>query len=184
MASFVNERLASPRWRRAGDGGGGCRERDGTRSRKRTEKWAASAARRSRANDPIRAKILLHPAPMSRWRWGWMAGLVAMTGCAMFREPAVMAPAPVADLGVPQSDLAHPKTLAWTRRYCAKMATHSASELGLAPSGPIVPRVEKILAEHGIPPELSAVPALESKNDHYARGSQGELGMMRLGQAA
>ena len=109
-----------------------------------------------------------------------MAGLVTMTGCGMFREPPVMVPSPVADLGVPQSDLAHPKTLAWTRRYCAKMATRSPSQLGLAPSGPIVPRVERILAEHGIPPELSAVPAVESKYDLYARGSHGELGMWQL----
>jgi len=109
-----------------------------------------------------------------------MAVLVAMTGCGMFREPPVMAPEPAAELGVPQSDLAHPKTMAWTRRYCAKMATHSPTELGLAPSGPIVPRVEKILAQHGIPPELSAVPAVESKYDLYARGSHGELGMWQL----
>src|SRR5215212_5664365 len=114
---------------------------------------------------------------MSPWRWWWMAVLMAMTGCGMFREPPVMAPEPAADIGVPQSDLAHPKTLAWTRRYCAKMATRTAGELGFAPSGPIVPRVERILAQHGIPTSLSAVPAIESRYQLYARGSHGELGL-------
>jgi hypothetical protein len=110
-----------------------------------------------------------------------MAVLVAMTGCGMFREPPVMGPGPVAEDGLSEGDLSHPKTMSWARRYCAKMATRSATDLGLAPARPIVPRVEAILEEHGLPRELSAVPVVESGYQQHARGGHGELGLWQLG---
>ena len=109
-----------------------------------------------------------------------MAVLVAMAGCGAFREPPVMVAEPVAEDGLPERDLSHPKTLAWTRRYCTKMETRSPTALGLAPERPIVPRVEAILEEHGVPRELSAVPAVESGYKQHARGRHGELGMWQL----
>jgi hypothetical protein len=131
------------------------------------------------AADAFRAEILLYAAPMGRC-WRWMAVLVAMAGCGAFREPPVMVAEPVAEDGLPERDLSHPKTLAWTRRYCTKMETRSPTALGLAPERPIVPRVEAILEEHGVPRELSAVPAVESGYKQHARGRHGELGLWQL----
>jgi len=109
-----------------------------------------------------------------------MAVLVAMTGCGAFREPPVMVPETAVEDGLLESDLSHPKTLAWTRRFCTKMATRSARQLGLAPSRPIVPRMQAILVAHGLPAELSAVPAVESGYQANARGGHGELGLWQL----
>ena len=109
-----------------------------------------------------------------------MAVLVAMTGCGMFREPPVMAPEPVAEEGLPEGDLEHPKTVAWTKRYCAKLGRRSSTDLGIEPARPIVPRVEAILEAHGLPRALSAVPAIESGYKQFARGGAGELGLWQL----
>jgi len=109
-----------------------------------------------------------------------MAVLVAMTGCGLFREPPVAVSEAVVEEGLPESDLSHPKTLAWARRYCAKIARHSAETLGLVPSRPIVPRLEAILVAHGLPRELVAVPAIESGYQANRRGGHGELGLWQL----
>lgn len=87
---------------------------------------------------------------------------------------------PVAEQGLPAGDLDHPKTVAWTRRFCAKMVTHPAAALGLVPSRPIMPQLEAILVEHGLPRELAAVPAIESRYEASARGDHGELGLWQL----
>jgi len=113
-------------------------------------------------------------------RLRWMAVLVAMTGCGLFRDAPVMVSEPTAEEGLSASDLSHPKTLAWTRRYCAKMERRSAEELGLAPSRPVGPRLQAILVAHGLPRELSAVPAVESRYQANARGGHGELGLWQL----
>ena len=114
-------------------------------------------------------------------RWWQAALLVTVTGCGLFREPAAVPTRRVADeQGLPESALSHPRTMAWARRLCAKMASHPASELGLVPDRPILPRMEAILVEHGLPRELVAVPAVESKYHAYARGDHGELGIWQL----
>ena len=109
-----------------------------------------------------------------------MALLVAMTGCGLFRDPAPEPPPPVAESGIPASALNHPKTTTWMRRFCAKLATHPAVDLGLVPSPPILLRMEAILVSHGLPRELSAVPAIESGYQVNARGDHGELGLWQL----
>jgi hypothetical protein len=116
---------------------------------------------------------------MSRW---WQAALlVAVTGCGLLREPTTVPSQQVADeQGLPESALSHPRTMAWARRLCAKMERRPAMELGLVPSRPILPRLEAILAEHGLPRELVAVPAVESGYQAYARGDHGELGIWQL----
>jgi hypothetical protein len=116
---------------------------------------------------------------MGRW---WQATLlVAVTGCGLLHDGATVTSQPIADeQGLPESALSHPRTMAWARRLCAKMASHPASELGLVPDRPILPRMEAILAEHGLPRELVAVPAVESKYQAYARGDHGELGIWQL----
>ena len=113
-------------------------------------------------------------------RWWHAALLVAVTGCGLLKEPAPPALEPVADAGLPASALEHPKTVAWTRRYCAKMATHAPEDLGLVPARPILPRLEAILADLGLPRELVAVPAVESGYQTTARGDHGELGLWQL----
>jgi membrane-bound lytic murein transglycosylase D len=115
---------------------------------------------------------------MGRW---WCGALLAMvTGCGLFREPVPVITDVAAQEGLPESDLSHPKTLAWTRRFCAKMATQPATALGLVPSRLILPRLEAILLEHGLPRELVAVPAIESRYEPTARGDHGELGLWQL----
>lgn len=81
---------------------------------------------------------------------------------------------------MPESALSHPKTTAWARRYCVKMATRPATSLGLRPSRPILQRLEAILAAHDLPRELAAVPAIESAYRPTVRGRHGELGLWQL----
>ncbi len=114
-------------------------------------------------------------------RWWQVVLVVALTGCGLFHEPEVVPSEPIADeQGLPESALSHPRTMLWTRRLCAKMATHPATELGIVPSRPILPRMEAILVEQGLPRELVAVPAVESRYQAYARGDHGELGFWQL----
>jgi membrane-bound lytic murein transglycosylase D len=70
--------------------------------------------------------------------------------------------------------------MAWARRFCAKMATQPSTRLGLVPARPILPRLEAILAEYGVPREFAAVPAIESGYRERARGRHGELGLWQL----
>jgi len=105
--------------------------------------------------------------------------LVAIAACSLHREPAPpVASEPPTDLL--WSALSHPKTVAWARRFCVKMATQPATRLGLVPSRPIIPQLEAILAEYGVPRELAAVPAVESGYRQWARGAHGELGLWQL----
>jgi len=117
------------------------------------------------------------PRMTPAWR---MALLAAVAGCGFLREPSVPMPMPVAEQGLSGGDLEHPKTVAWTRRFCAKMVTHPAEALGLVPTRPIIPRLEAILVENGLPRELVAVPAIESRYEQTARGDHGELGLWQL----
>jgi hypothetical protein len=117
-----------------------------------------------------------------RWRCPLLL-LVAITACSLHREerPAIPAiPAEPVDHGVLGNALSHPKTMAWARRFCAKMATQPSTRLGLVPARPILPRLEAILAEYGVPREFAAVPAIESGYRERARGRHGELGLWQL----
>jgi len=133
------------------------------------------------ASAPAAAGNLLHDGLTMR-RWPSIALLVAVAGCGLPRQeaPQPSVPTPVVERGLPESALSHPKTLAWVQRYCAKLAHHRATELGLAPTRPLVPRVRAILVAQGLPPELSAVPAVESHYRPTARGHHGELGLWQL----
>lgn len=105
--------------------------------------------------------------------------LVAVAACSLHHEPV----RPVASeprSGVLGGALSHPATMAWARRFCTKMATQPTSRLGLVPSRPILPQLEAILAEYGVPRELAAVPAIESGYRQGARGRHGELGLWQL----
>jgi hypothetical protein len=114
-------------------------------------------------------------------RWWHAALLVAVTGCGLLHEPEIFPTRTIADeSGLPESALSHPRTMVWARRFCAKMARRPAAALGLVPSRPILPRMEAILVEHGLPRELSAMPAVESGYQAYARGDHGELGIWQL----
>jgi hypothetical protein len=87
---------------------------------------------------------------------------------------------PVIEEGPFGSALEHPRTMEWARRFCGKLARRPATALGLRPSRPILPRLEAILAEHDLPRELAAVPAIESGYRVTARGRHGELGLWQL----
>ena len=114
-------------------------------------------------------------------RWVAVGLLMAVTGCGLLRVPAPVETAqPVVAEGPFDDALTHPLTMSWTRRYCGKLTHRSATALGLRPSRPILPRVEAILAEHDVPRELAAVPAVESGYRVTARGRHGELGLWQL----
>src|SRR5215470_582635 len=96
-----------------------------------------SGAKRARSDGrmaaaPSPAGILLSTDAMARW---WQATLlVGVTGCGLVHEPPVVTTPASLEQGLPESDLSHPRTIAWTRRFCAKMATRPAAALGLVPS--------------------------------------------------
>src|SRR5262245_13111603 len=114
-------------------------------------------------------------------RWVALGLLMAVTGCGLLRGPEPLEPAspPIAEGPFDQA-LTHPRTVVWTQRYCGKLTRRSATALGLRPSHPILPRLEAILAEHDVPRELAAVPAVESGYRVSARGRHGELGLWQL----
>src|SRR4029450_10118310 len=102
------------------------------------------------------ATILLQAPPMARWVAVGL--LMVVTGCGLLRGPAPLeTPPPPVPAGPFDSALTHPRTMEWTQRYCGKLTRRSATALGLRPSRPILPRIEAILAEHEVPPELAAV---------------------------
>jgi membrane-bound lytic murein transglycosylase D len=115
-------------------------------------------------------------------RWLTLGLLMAVAGCGLLHKPApsVVVVVPVIDEGPFGSALEHPRTIAWVRRFCGKMASRPATALGLRPAHPILPRLEAILAEHDLPRELAAVPAIESGYRVTARGQAGELGLWQL----
>jgi membrane-bound lytic murein transglycosylase D len=111
-----------------------------------------------------------------------LALLAVVASCGV-HEPQVVAPQPqpaAVEERLPHGDLTHPRTLTWVRRFCAKMGRGPLSALGLGPSRPIRTQLEAILVEHGLPRQLSAVPAVESRYRQYARGRHGELGLWQL----
>jgi hypothetical protein len=116
---------------------------------------------------------------MSRRRVG-VAWLVVVAGCGIPVPDVATTPTPIVqEEGLPEGDLAHPRTVTWARRLCAKLARRPAAALGLVPPTPM-PRVESILVEHGVPRQLRAVPAVESGYRRHARGRNGELGLWQL----
>jgi hypothetical protein len=118
-----------------------------------------------------------------------LAMLVA--GCASIRGTVAPPSAPVNPAGVestvpPASGLgsglgsfAHPRIDTWERRLRARGdATDS-----LARGTPYFPGICAILAEHGLPPELALLPAIESGFRPRARGRAGERGLWQLRRA-
>jgi hypothetical protein len=111
-----------------------------------------------------------------------LALLAAAVSCGV-QEPQVVVIAPqpaVVEERLPQGDLTHPRTLTWMRRFCAKMGRAPLAALGLGASRPIRTQLETILVAHGLPRQLSAVPAVESRYRQHARGRHGELGLWQL----
>lgn len=127
----------------------------------------------------------LHQGPGMRRRRGAVLMLAIVTGCGLVREPSLpgpqAVPAPLAEEdGLPTSDLGHPKTEAWVHRLCDRSAGRPKVALGLAGSAERLPRLRAILEAHGLPGELVAVPAVESRFRADARGRHGERGIWQL----
>jgi membrane-bound lytic murein transglycosylase D len=113
-------------------------------------------------------------------RWLGALAVLGLTGCGLLGDGPAPEPTVAREEGLPSSALQHPKTLVWTRRFCDKLAHRPATAIGLAPTRPILPQVQAILVANGLPRELSAVPAVESRYQPLARGSHGELGLWQL----
>ena len=112
-------------------------------------------------------------------RWGVFVLLVT-AGCGLFRERPVE-PSPITDVAaLPASALAHPRTGTWVRRFCARRSTSPVSSLSTPQTRAKLPVVQAVLQEHGLPKELVAVPAVESRFQPFARGDAGELGIWQL----
>jgi hypothetical protein len=118
---------------------------------------------------------------MRRW---WIAALLVLAmGCGLpHEEPVAMAPAAAAvdPDGIPASALARPETVAWMRRFCVRMAGTPEVGLGIDRARRQLPHLQTILEEHGLPRELVAVPAIESRFEVSARGDHGERGIWQL----
>jgi hypothetical protein len=141
-----------------------------------TPTYAVGAAPPARPQ--VRAATILLLPVSTMARPGTLLVVAMLAGCGLFREPEP--PPPSWELGIPASAIEHPKTRAWADRFCAKIARHSASKLGLVPSEPLGPTLEALLEDEGIPRELVAVPAIESGYQTHARGRSGELGLWQL----
>ncbi|MGH7894563.1 MAG: lytic transglycosylase domain-containing protein [Candidatus Binatia bacterium] len=115
-------------------------------------------------------------------RWWAVVALVVVTGCGLREVPELVPSVEDGTLGtgMPASALAHPRTLAWTRRLCASSAERAMAVLGISHRRAQLPRLEAVLAQHGLPRALLAVPAIESRFHADARGSHGELGIWQL----
>jgi soluble lytic murein transglycosylase-like protein len=127
---------------------------------------------------------LARPSRMTRW-W-WEATLLAvLSGCGTLRS--VPAPAPsaatVAPPIAPAPDLAdaeHEWTIAWITRLCAEDAASSRGLLSALRTTRYVRRLQVILAQEGVPPEMVAVPAVESRLRPDVRGRHGERGIWQI----
>jgi len=124
-------------------------------------------------------------------RWWWEATLLAvLSGCGTLRSAPAPAPSPapaVAPLA-PAPDLAeaeHQWTIEWIARLCAE---DEASSRDPSSRGPLtalrtthyVPRLQVILTQEGVPPEMIAVPAVESRLRRDVRGRHGERGIWQI----
>jgi membrane-bound lytic murein transglycosylase D len=122
---------------------------------------------------------------MGRWREA--ALLAALSGCGTMRSVPAPAPAPAPadapraaapDLSDPERT--HRRTIAWMRRLCDEDARTSCGALRALRTARGVPQLKAILAEEGLPPEMIAVPAVESGLCPDARGHHGERGIWQI----
>jgi transglycosylase-like protein with SLT domain len=120
-------------------------------------------------------------------RWWRTVLLAALTGCGTMRtvsvEPTSAVPADAprvlrTDLRVP--DPRHQRTIAWMRRLCDDDARVPDGTLHVLRTSRSVPRLMAILAEEGVPPEMVAVPAVESRLRPFVRGRHGERGIWQI----
>jgi len=121
---------------------------------------------------------------MPRW-WGATVLAVVTASCGVVRStPRVDAPLPVSDeqdeATIRPTDLTHPRTLVWVRRFCAPAHGGPQTALGMKRGRAVLPTLESILDEQGLPRMLVAVPAVESRFHANARGRHGEVGMWQL----
>jgi membrane-bound lytic murein transglycosylase D len=123
---------------------------------------------------------------MSRW---WRAALLAaLTGCGTMRSVPVEEPPAATPVDVPRllptdlraPEVRHQRTIAWMRRLCDDDARVASSALDAIRMARAVPRLKAILAEEGVPPEMVAVPVVESGLRPHARGRHGERGIWQI----
>jgi len=111
--------------------------------------------------------------------------LLVTAGCGIVPHdehvagPETAAPAAARD-GIPASALARPETVAWMRRYCLRSSGEPEVGLGIARARGQLPRLQTILEAHGLPRELVAVAAVESRFQPGMRGHHGERGIWQL----
>jgi len=133
---------------------------------------ALSAAR-------LRASRLLLAARM-RGLWSVVAVAAIVAGCGGFRAPAPEPPpAPVAAVEDTPTRLPCPRDERiedWARRLRRDPWLRES----LARGEQYLPRLRAIMVQHGLPPSLALLPAVESGFDPRARGRYGELGLWQL----
>lgn len=88
------------------------------------------------------------------------------------QKPA--APVPPAAPTTPEAAARNPE--AWRKKLATRPAPNSSAELA--------PRLKKIFAEHGLPPELVWLAEVESSMDPDARSPAGAIGLFQLMPAA
>ena len=121
-------------------------------------------------------------------RWWWEATfLAALSACGTMRSDsvparsAVPAAAPHASpIDVVEVERPHALTITWIKRLCDDDVPGSEGPLHALRTGRDVPRLQTILVEEGLPPEMVAVPAVESRLRRDARGRHGERGIWQI----
>ena len=134
-------------------------------------------------------RALARPSGMTRW-WRDAALLAALSGCGTMRSVPALAPYP-APTEAPHgaapdradAERAHERTIAWIQRLCDEEARSSRGALSALRSTRYGPRLQAILAEEGVPPEMVAVPVVESRLRRDARGRHGERGIWQIRSA-
>ena len=134
---------------------------------------------------------LARPSRMTRWWWEATL-LAALSACGTMRTvehapsaaPAAAPHAPAIDAVEAErpheAERRHEWTVTWIKRLCNDDVPGSQGPLHALRTGRDVSRLQTILVEEGLPPEMVAVPAVESRLRRDARGRHGERGIWQI----
>ena len=123
---------------------------------------------------------------MIRW-WCEATLLAALSACGTMHgvpapaSSAAPAAAPHASpIDAVEAERPHAWTMTWIKRLCDEDVPGSEGPLRALRTGRDVARLQTILVEEGVPPEMVAISAVESRLRRDARGRHGERGIWQI----